>query len=213
MNRADNRQRAAARWRFIFLVSTGTLLALAFVAWAGGVSPLERALYDWLTAEASPATVAVFKWINLLGNWAFLLPATVLLLLVIPDALRRRWWLWGGVMVGAPILEDAAKLVVGRPRPEGFSMGFPSGHVTAAAAFFVMATYLVETSRAGFQTKILCWAGAALFIILVGIARIMLHAHWPLDAAGGAALGVACAAAAAWWNERHRGDVISSEAP
>ena len=84
-------------------------------------------------------------------------------------------------------------------------MGFPSGHVTAAAAFFVMVAYLGEKSLASRRARITLWALAALVILLVGIARVVLRAHWPLDAVGGAALGVACVAAAAWWNERSEG--------
>lgn len=185
------------------MISAGLFVALAISVSMGGVFPLERDLYSWVTAWASPTAVTVFWWVNLLGDKRLLLPATVLLLVILPRPLRRRWWLWAGVMVGAPVLEDLAKLVIGRPRPEGLGMGFPSGHVTAAAAFFVMSTYLAETSLRSPRMRIACWASAVLFIVLAGIARIVLHAHWPLDTAGGAALGVACAAAAAWWNERH----------
>jgi len=37
---------------------------------------------------------------------------------------------------------------------------------------------------------------AAVLILLVGLARVVLRAHWPSDVLGGIALGLACAGAA-----------------
>ena len=193
----------ARRWRVIFLASAGMFLVLALAASLGGVFPSERRLYEWIAGGISPAGAALFWLIYLLGNKWILVPAILLLLAALPRILRRRWWLWLAVMLGAPILEVLAKEIVGRPRPEAPSMGFPSGHVTAAAAFFVMAGYLGEKSLGSRPARTIIWILAVLFIVLVGIARIVLRAHWPLDAVGGAALGLACAAAAAWWNEHH----------
>ncbi len=187
----------------ISLVSAGVFLALALAVSSGGVFSSERDLYEWIVGGISPAVVAIFRWINHLGDKRILIPAVLLLLFALPRPLRRRWWLWVGVMVTAAILEGIAKGIVGRPRPESHGMGFPSGHATATAAFFVMATYLGEKSLGSRRERAIIWTLAALFILLVGIARVILRAHWPLDVVGGAALGVACAATAAWWNERN----------
>ncbi len=193
----------ARRWQVIFFASAGLFLTLALAVSWGGVFLPERELYEWTTGAVSPGVIAIFRWINLLGNKWILAPAILLLLAALPRILRRRWWLWLGVMLGASMLEALAKEMVGRPRPEAPSMGFPSGHVTAAAAFFVMAGYLGEKSLESRPARTIVWILAALFIVLVAIARIVLHTHWPLDALGGAALGLACAAASAWWNEHH----------
>lgn len=193
----------ARRWQVIFLGSAGVFLALALAVSLAGVFPQERSLYEWVTEGIAPAGAALFRWFNLLGDKRVVLPAALLLVFALPGPLRRRWWLWLAGMLGAPVLEALAKGVVGRPRPEAPSMGFPSGHVTAAAAFFVMAAYLGGKSLASRQARTLIWFLAVLCIVLVGIARIVLRAHWPLDTVGGAALGLACAAAAAWWNERN----------
>ena len=45
-------------------------------------------------------------------------------------------------MAAAPILETVFKVLIGRPRPENVSLGFPSGHATAAAAFFGALVFL-----------------------------------------------------------------------
>lgn len=191
------------RWPTIALGSAGVFLALALLVRAWGVLPGERALYEGILAWASPGVVSVFWWINQLGNKWVLIPAALLMLWGVPAA-RRRWWLWVGVLLLAPALEDLAKLLVGRPRPEGTAMGFPSGHVTAAAAFFSLVAYLggpvIKTRRA----RLMLWLVASALVLSVGLARIVLRAHWPADSLGGAALGLACVALAAWWHERAR---------
>jgi membrane-associated phospholipid phosphatase len=199
----SSRQPAASAtgWKITFLVSAGGFVALALAAKFWGVLPGEPQLYQWMVGWASPGVVAVFWWVNQLPNRWIVGAAFLLLLWRVPPT-RRRWWLWLGVVVFAPILEDLAKPVVGRPRPEGVSFGFPSGHVTAAAAFFPMAAYLSGKMVRSRRARIRLWLVAAGLVLLVGIARILLRAHWPTDVLGGAALGLACLALAAWWNER-----------
>jgi undecaprenyl-diphosphatase len=105
-------------------------------------------------------------------------------------------------MVMAPTLEWTFKQLVARPRPEALSLGFPSGHSTAAAAFFGAVMFL-----AGALPPRLCaWvrALAMLMIVLVGMARVILRAHWPSDVLAGIALGLALAAAAGLLASRER---------
>lgn len=194
---------AAARWRRVFVGSAGVFAALALLVYLRGSLPGERALYEAVVAWASPAVVSVFHGINYLGDKRVLLPATLLLLWVAPPDARRRWWLWAAVMVAAPILEGLGKELIGRHRPEGKTFGFPSGHATAASAYFLLAAYLLgkRLNRPGVRV-ILLWFLAGLLIALVVIARIVLRAHWPADALAGAALGLACVSLAAWSHER-----------
>jgi undecaprenyl-diphosphatase len=93
----------------------------------------------------------------------------------------------------------AVKRWVGRGRPashiddmhvrgtEEAGLGFPSGH--AAVAFCITTLATPELPPA---VRPLAWALAG----MVGIARIYIGAHLPLDVVGGAALGVVIAVAA-----------------
>ena len=171
---------------------------IAFAALAGavlsiGVLPGDAWLRDLVQAHTGPALVAVMHWINYAGNWRVLVPAAPLLLLF-PRA-RRHWWVWLTVIVAAPVFESLLKPVIGRPRPESAAFGFPSGHATAAAAYFGALIYAAADLRPA--ARRIVRAAAACLIALVGLARIVLHAHWPSDVLGGIALGLACAAAAA----------------
>lgn len=175
------------------------LTAACFAAMAGavllaGAHPADAAARDSLLRLNSPVVTAIMRVITQLGHAWVLAPATALLLIVFAEA-RARWWLWIAMMLLAPIAEATFKAVIGRPRPFDPSFGFPSGHATAAAAFFGAVIYLAGTLRPPTRTWVRALAGLA--IVLVAVSRVMLRAHWPSDVIGGVALGLALASAAA----------------
>jgi undecaprenyl-diphosphatase len=185
---------ALARPRGLLLVTSSCFLALALAVVLFGILPADATVRDALLGLASPALVSVMRVVNAMGDWRGLLPGTLLLFAIFPRA-RAQWWLWLGLMIAAPVAESVAKWLVGRSRPGELSLGFPSGHATAAAAFFGAVMFLAGSLPAPARTWVR--AGAAAGIILVAMARVILRAHWPSDALGGIALGLALAAAAA----------------
>ena len=176
----------------LLLAGAGGFVALALAVALLPSVPGDAAARAWLLALASPGVLAAMRVINLAGSWKVLLPATLLLVLACRPA-RERWWLWIGLMLVAPATEGAMKIIVGRPRPEDLSMGFPSGHATAAAAFFGAVMYLADGLPA--LARRLVRGAAVIAIVLVAVARVMLRAHWPTDAVAGIALGAALASA------------------
>lgn len=191
---------ASPRWAVILLVAAAVFIACAAAVSLIGVPVLERRLYEALTTAMPNALV--YRRITRLGSVTVLLPAAVFLVVLLPRPFLRRWWVWAVVMLAVTTLEGLGKVGVGRPRPAGMRLGFPSGHTAAAAAFYLMACYF-------FEGVVRRWAKYALYavaigvIVLVGLSRLLLRVHWPLDVLGGAALGVAVVAAAAWWHERY----------
>lgn len=184
---------ALARPRGLLLVASSCFLALALAVLFFGILPADATARDALLALASPPMVAVMRVVNAMGDWRGLVPGTLLLFVIFPRA-RDRWWIWLALMIAAPVAEGAVKFVVGRHRPGELSMGFPSGHATAAAAFFGAVMFLAGSLPNPARTWVRVAAAAG--IVLVGMARVILRAHWPSDALGGIALGLALAAAA-----------------
>jgi undecaprenyl-diphosphatase len=178
----------------VLLVTGSAFIVLAVAVLLIGTKPADVAIREVILGATSPSLIAVMRIVNVAGDWRFLLPAT-LLLFAIFDRARRTWWVWVTLMIAAPLAEGALKLVVGRPRPEGAAYGFPSGHATAAAAYAGALLYLSEAlaPRPRRAVRLL----AVMMIVLVGIARVMLRAHWPSDVIGGFALGLALASVAA----------------
>jgi membrane-associated phospholipid phosphatase len=179
--------------RRVLTVATVCFLALTVAILAVGAVPADVSVREALLAAATPAVIAVMRVVNRAGDWRVLLPGTLLLFVLFRRA-RERWWLWAGVMIAAPLLEWTFKQLVGRPRPEAVSLGFPSGHATAAAAFFGAVVFLAAAWPPAARRAIRILAVA--MILLVGTARVMLRAHWPSDVLAGIALGLALAAAA-----------------
>jgi membrane-associated phospholipid phosphatase len=192
------------RARSVLLLSVVVFGLLAAGALLAPTHAFELTLRHALVSLDSGGPLGVFlRTIDHAGTWRVILPGTLILFAVFPRA-RAHWWIWTVALLAAPAAETFFKLMIGRPRPEDLSMGFPSGHATAAAAFFGAVIYLSATlpSPARRATRIL--AGAC--IVLVGVARVALRAHWPTDAVAGIALGLALASTAyvltgmRWWN-------------
>ena len=168
-----------------------TAVATAIVLW--GAFPADAFVRESLLNAAGPTVVSIFRVFNLGGDWRGLLPGTLLLFAVFPRA-RERWWLWILLMLAAPLCEWSLKQLFMRPRPENLSFGFPSGHSTAAAAFFGAVIYLCGSYPPPWRRAVRIFA--ATMIVLVGLARVILRAHWPSDVVGGFALGLALASVA-----------------
>lgn len=189
-------------WRTLCLASLGAFLALAGAVFANGLLPGDATIRTGLLDAAADTLTGLARAVNYGGSWMVLGPA-VLLVFALSRAARRHWWLWCGILAVAGGAEKTFKILMGRPRPSGDSLGFPSGHATAAAAFAVLLIYLASRERLSPGQRLAIRILGVLLVVSVGLARILLHAHWPSDVLGGVLLGAGCAAAGAWWDAAH----------
>lgn len=180
--------------RGMLILTAACFVAMTAAVILGGAHAADAGARDSLLALNTPVVVAIMRVITQLGHAWFLAPAMAALLAVFAEA-RARWYIWVGIMLLAPIAEATLKALIGRPRPFDPSFGFPSGHATAAATFFGAVIYLAGALRPPAKTWVRVLAAVA--IVLVGLSRVMLRAHWPSDVIGGVALGLALASAAA----------------
>lgn len=189
----------AGAWRALFFVMAGAFVGMGIAVFLAGLLPGDLSVRHGLVLEEGSALHPLARVVNVAGTWRVLLPASLILFACFAAA-RRRWWLWSGAFLAAGAIEHIVKFLVARPRPSGFSSGFPSGHTTAAAVFAVFVVYVVGRSRLSPAARYAVCALAVGTMVMVGWARIVLRAHWPTDVLGGFLLGIACAAAAAWWD-------------
>ena len=179
--------------RSVLIVTTATLLALTATILLIGTTWLDETIRETALHAATPASIQALRIVNVAGDWKFLLPATLLLIAAF-DRARRTWWIWVALMVVAPLVEWSLKQAVARPRPENTSFGFPSGHATAIAAYTGAVLALTTTEKV--TVRVGTWAAMLSLMLLVGLARIVLRAHWPSDVAAGFALGLALSSVA-----------------
>lgn len=170
----------------------------AGLARQGAIFDWERDLLGWIQACTWHPVDGILRSVSSLGDgWTPVLVVTLAVL-----ALRRYYepsvgFLMAGGIVSGNALNALFKMWVGRPRPEvelsrltdlpgGF--GFPSGHVFLSVAFFGFIGILA--GRHGSPTVRRAGLALALgFIAVMGVARVWLGAHWPLDVVGGCLLG------------------------
>jgi undecaprenyl-diphosphatase len=143
----------------------------------------------------------LMDFVSLFGTLPYLLiPFCVMLFWLLRRGSREEAFFLPIVFV-APIVSEVSKVIVSRPRPEeglvsiyknfiGFS--FPSGHVLFYTLFFGFVAFLaLSLPNVKPIVRPILFAASALMVILVGISRVYLGAHWPTDVIAGYLAGLA----------------------
>lgn len=140
------------------------------------------------------------EWVSLLGNrWhPHALTAAVALVFFL---CRRRSECFGLILSagGGALVNRILKILIARPRPTadlvGFAyrsdeLSFPSGHVMFYVCFFgflFFAAYALLPR--GSLVRRASLVLSALPVLLIGLSRVYLRAHWPSDTLGAYVLG------------------------
>jgi membrane-associated phospholipid phosphatase len=165
---------------------------------------LDARLLEWIHGHSRPAldAVCVFSWA--LGALRFCAPAILLLIgRNLARHERREALAWLGVGLGAAVLPELVKVMVGRLRPtlwpwliptSGYS--FPSGHAAAGVALYPFLGWLVLRRRGWGLVGYLLGLAVGVFI---GLGRLYAGVHWPSDVLAGWAMGAALSLGAIRW--------------
>src|SRR5687767_6870806 len=196
MRISKERRPMRRRWAGTCAIASAVFIGLLIFVGMFGVTPWERERYTDIRAmlEHVPRDLALA--ITSVGGSDYIGPATVLVISLLPRPFAGRWWLWIVAMLAVSWIEHTAKVLLGRPRPASHSPGFPSGHTSASAVLYLLIAYFWGSTRTRWWSRAVIYGVAAGVVVLVGLSRIVLHRHWPLDVLGGMALGIAVAAGA-----------------
>jgi membrane-associated phospholipid phosphatase len=165
---------------WVWLPPCAALILLGLVLATGA----NRGLFLWLNHGGHRVGTTVWLQLTMLGDGA------VALALVLPCIRRapRRFWAALAAAVIAGLWTQVTKQLIDIPRPPSvfaasafFQAGpvyrhlsFPSGH--AAAAFALAGIWVMSL-----KGQPLLRAALLLLATLVGLSRIMVGVHWPLD--------------------------------
>jgi membrane-associated phospholipid phosphatase len=152
-------------------------------------------------ALETPAGLTFFTWISLIGSPTSMAVLGAIGAVVLAIRRERRMCVtWIAAFVGSAVLERTLKFLVHRSRPAYAgaqlarqSFSFPSGHAMGSFIGFGMVVYVVAAHwRAPRRIRLPLTVAAVILVLLVGLSRVYLGAHYPSDVLG------AYAASAAW---------------
>jgi undecaprenyl-diphosphatase len=152
----------------------------------------------WIHSKVNPTGTTVSEWISKIGS-----PTSMGVLAVVGgiELLRRRRKLllvaWIAAFAGGGALEKILKIAVHRTRPvfntsgpEEQSLSFPSGHSMICVLGVGMLVYvLIDQSHVKGVWRAVLIGLATSVVLLMGISRVYLGAHFPSDVIGGYAAG------------------------
>ena len=190
------------------------LALLAFVAFAGITLLVDARVNFWFDqpvldiAHNLAGLAPLWNLISNLANYPMIGVGVGIVLWLWHANRRHEALLAVFVLIAATAGSELIKLLVARPRPEqtlveGVVYSYPSGHVLEALTMFGIIGLLIWRSSSPDWVRIGVNLVFAALVVIVGVARIALAAHYPSDVLGGAVAGVAVLATFAWLSARH----------
>ena len=181
------RPRRYAPW---ILAGFAGLLFVFIALFLERMGPVDQRVYGLIAGTVSPWATGFWTICTMLGSWIVLLALCFALVVVLPQKEYRIPLLLN--MTLSVLLNLALKSLFLRPRPteiarlvveSGYS--FPSGHAMASACFYGFLIFMVLRSGLSKRKKRFFCAFLLVAILLVGLSRIYLGAHFFSDVLGG----------------------------
>ncbi|MBS7664083.1 bifunctional DedA family/phosphatase PAP2 family protein [Pseudomonas lalucatii] len=177
------------------LLAAGLSLALLLglvLGWPH-LSQLDQGLLALLQEQRSASLDEPMVLVTRLGDFATQLAAALLLCLLL--LLARQWrpaLLAGAALLATALANAALKQLFARQRPEVLleplsSFSFPSGHSSAAFAFFLLLGILAGRGQPP-RLRLAWLLLASLPAVAIALSRVYLGVHWPSDIIAGALL-------------------------
>ena len=140
----------------------------------------------------------MFSYITKLGSKTFLLPATIVMVLV--------FWIWyknfrpaflfGFGVLGTHLLNKLIKVLVKRERPsisvllDAVGYSFPSGHAMVSIVFFGLVAYFISIRCNSKKMRISIRIISGCLILCIGLSRYILNVHYLTDILSGYVIGL-----------------------
>lgn len=173
-----------------------TLGVLSALVKSNPDSGTEMSLMTWVQGWSAPGLSRLMEdisvWTDAEGRFA--VPALAIAFLLITGRARRGW-----AIALATVIVSLAALGFdyglgqfvdrGRPISEPTGSSFPSGHTFGSTVLFGFIAVLAIRHELRMSLRAPLVTLMATMIVMVGLSRVFLSAHWPTDVAAGYLLG------------------------
>lgn len=187
--------RRLLRAETIFLAGLAAFAVLALLAKANAYFAWDEQVADAIQSFSPPGMEAFMRVVSLPGDGitSWIIVCFALLLFFVRGRRSEGFGLLF-CAAGGPAINRLLKHAIGRPRPtldlvrvsgEWAHESFPSGHVVFYVCFFgfLFFTAFALLPKGSTVRRVACGL-AALPVLLVGLSRVYLGAHWPSDVLG-----------------------------
>lgn len=131
------------------------------------------------------------------ANWSMrTVPFAVAALIVLGGLIWQRWWVEAVVLIAACLttqLSNLMKELFESPRPtpdliqvreRAETFGFPGGRASNAVLVVGALAWIIGRHIESRSLRAAIWCATGFWIVLTGVARIWVGAHWPSDILG-----------------------------
>ncbi|MBQ6841060.1 MAG: phosphatase PAP2 family protein [Bacilli bacterium] len=157
----------------------------------GSYDAVDTFMRNFIIRYSSEITSKFMHFITFFGSTKFIILASCVIFFIYLFKKKKGYaFSAASIIIISTVINNVIKLIIARPRPEYISViehsySYPSGHTMAATTLYGFLIYLLIKGNVSNKYKIIYSCILGLLIIMVGISRIYLGAHFFSDVFGG----------------------------
>ncbi|KEK23562.1 phosphatase PAP2 family protein [Bacillus gaemokensis] len=174
-------------------------VVFGIIAWrvqAGGVTTMDKYVQELVRGLQTESSLSFFSYFTKMGSAIGITSILILSLLVF---WKKRYYvamfIYPLAILTTHLVNKGIKEIVKRDRPnlnealDALGYSFPSGHAMLSIITYGFLAYIIAANLKNKAGKYMITLVMALFIIWIGLSRIILSVHYPTDILAGYCLG------------------------